>query len=73
MNNAQINGENDPDKPYNMALARKVARDVLYGIERKIRRAKESGETWSREDDERYAMGKIYDGLIIARSRQLES
>ncbi len=61
-----VTNENDQNKPFNMGLARKVAKDVLYGLSRKHRRAQDEGKTLSAEDEEKYAMGKIYDGILAA-------
>lgn len=68
-----IDGTNDPNKPYNMSLARKLAKDVLFGLARKYRSAKEKNIPFTEEDEEKYAMGKIYDGLLILINKQNEN
>lgn len=68
-----IDGTNDPNKPYNMALARKLAKDVLFGLARKYRKARETNIPFTEDDEEKYAMGKIYDGLLILINKQNEN
>ena len=70
--NNVVTGENDTDKPYNMGLARRAAKDVLFGLSRKHRRAKEEGRELTLEDEEKYAMGKIYDVLLILTNHLAE-
>lgn len=56
-------------KPFNMGLARKVAKDIIYGV---VRKERNLGRRMDDEEYEKYLMGKVYDGEVLAIKNALK-